>query len=241
MNASDIGIDLEKVSISIPVYNARGRSLRSAIMRQVGAGLTRDADDVLRVEALRDMTLSLRPGDRLGLVGHNGAGKSTLLRVLAGAYEPSSGRASIKGRVAALLDISLGLEPELTGRENIALRAACLGLTRTETKALEPWIEDFCELGEFMDIPLRTYSSGMALRLAFGISTAAPADILLLDEIISVGDAGFAERATARMQELMNRAAILVLASHDESALARWCNRRITLERGKIVAEECGS
>lgn len=233
---SDIGIDLENVCVSIPVYNARGRSLRNAVMRQVGGGLARGADDTLHVEALRDVTLSLRPGDRLGLVGHNGAGKSTLLRVLAGAYEPSSGRASIRGRVASLLDISMGMEPELTGRENIQLRAACLGLGKAETRALEPWIEEFCELGDFLDMPLRTYSTGMGLRLSFAVSTAAPADILLLDEWISVGDAEFAEKSHSRMDHCLKNAAILVLATHDHNAMSKICNRIIKLEAGQISA-----
>ncbi|MHB2168697.1 ABC transporter ATP-binding protein [Alsobacter sp. R-9] len=227
-----VGIDLENVSVSIPIYNARSRSIRRDVLRRVGAGLHGGDQEVVRVEALRGVTLSLRPGDRVGLVGHNGAGKSTLLRVLAGAYEPSAGRAVIRGRVAALLDIGLGMEPELTGRENILLRAACMGLTYREAKDLEPEIEAFCELGAFLDMPMRTYSSGMALRLAFAVSTSVAPDILLLDELVTVGDAAFAEKAKARMDALMEKAAIMVLATHDDAMIARLCNRVLRLEGG---------
>lgn len=229
-----VGIDLVDVGVVIPIYNARSRSLRRDVLRRVGGGLAAREDGAVRVEALRDVTLSLRPGDRVGLVGHNGAGKSTLLRVLAGAYEPSSGRVHIAGRVAALLDIGLGMEPELTGRENILLRAACMGLSARQARALEPDIEAFCELGDFLDMPLRTYSAGMALRLAFAISTCVEPDILLLDELITVGDSAFAARAQARMEALMDRAAIMVLATHDEDLIERLCNRVIRMEGGRV-------
>jgi ABC-2 type transport system ATP-binding protein/lipopolysaccharide transport system ATP-binding protein len=232
-----VGIELERAGVSIPVYNASARSLRSDVLRRVGGGLAAKQGDVLRIEALREVTLSLRPGDRVALVGHNGAGKSTLLRVCSGAYEPSSGRARIAGRVAALLDIGLGMEAELTGRENIALRAACMGMGAAETREREAEIEAFCELGPFIDMPLRTYSAGMALRLAFAVSTAWEADILLLDEMITVGDPGFAAKAHARMEALMSRAAIMVLATHDTAILRQWCNRAIRLDAGRVVQD----
>ena len=220
---------LEQVSVSIPIYNASGRSLRRDVLRRVGGDLAGGADGVVRIEALKDVNLALTAGDRVGLVGPNGSGKSTLLRVMAGAYEPSSGRVTIEGRVASLLDLSLGLEPELTGRENIALRAACLGLSRAETEARMEEIVAFSELGAFIDLPLRTYSSGMGLRLAFAVSTAVDADILLLDEVITVGDAGFAEKARARMEAMMQRAAIVVMATHDAGLIETWCNRVVTM------------
>lgn len=229
-----VGIDLVDVGVTIPIYNARSRSLRRDVLRRVGGGLAGRDDGAVRVEALRGVTLSLRPGDRVGLVGHNGAGKSTLLRVLAGAYEPSSGSVRIAGRVAALLDIGLGMEPELTGRENILLRAACMGLSARQARALEPEIEAFCELGAFLDMPLRTYSSGMALRLAFAVSTCVEPDILLLDELITVGDAAFAARAEDRMTALMDKASIMVLATHDNAMIEKLCNRVIRMEAGRV-------
>lgn len=230
-------ITLQDVSVEFPIYNAQSRSLRRGLMRKVGGGLDTHDPAVLRVQALRNVNLALRPGDRLALVGHNGAGKSTLLRVLSGAYEPSSGDARIEGKVASLLDITLGMDDELTGRENIALRGAFAGLTRREVAECMDEIADFCELGEFLDLPMRTYSSGMSLRVAFGVSTALSPDILLLDELIAVGDAGFAAKARARIERLMDQASILVLASHSVEILETYCNRAVRMEGGRIVAE----
>lgn len=221
---------LEDVSVTIPIYNVRARSLRHEVMQRVGGAVNVPSDrGVVCVEALRTISLSLAPGDRVGLVGPNGAGKSTLLRVMAGAYEPTAGKMTVEGRVASLLDLSLGLEPELTGRENIELRAACLGLSRAETAARMDDIIAFSELGDFVDLPLRTYSSGMGLRLAFAVSTSVDADILLLDEVITVGDAAFAEKSCQRVEAMMERASILVIATHDEAIIGRWCNRVVRL------------
>jgi ABC-2 type transport system ATP-binding protein/lipopolysaccharide transport system ATP-binding protein len=185
---------------------------------------------------LREIDLELRPGDRLALVGHNGAGKSTLLRVLAGAYEPSRGVAEIQGKVSSLLDMTMGMDPELTGRENIVLRGIFLGMTFREISDLAPSIEEFSELGGFVDLPMRTYSSGMTLRLAFAVSTAVQPDILLLDEMISVGDADFANKARTRIEQVMENSRIFVLASHDPKMLQRDCNKGILLSEGQIVA-----
>ncbi|WP_276330614.1 ABC transporter ATP-binding protein [Microvirga aerophila] len=192
--------------------------------------------EIVTVEALRGINLELRPGDRLALVGHNGAGKSTLLRVLAGAYEPSRGVAEIHGKVSSLLDMTMGMDPELTGRENIVLRGVFLGMTFREISDLTPSIEEFSELGGFVDLPMRTYSSGMALRLAFAVSTAVQPDILLLDEMISVGDADFANKARLRIEQVMENSRIFVLASHDPKMLQRYCNKGILLREGQIVA-----
>lgn len=229
-------IALRDVSVEFPIYNAASRSLRRGLLRTVGGGLEGRDSGVVRVQALRNVDLALAPGDRLALVGHNGAGKSTLLRVLSGAYEPSSGEAAISGRVASLLDISLGMDEDLTGRENIALRGAFAGLTRRELAERMDEIADFCELGEFLDLPMRTYSSGMALRVAFAVSTALTPDILLIDELIAVGDAAFASKARARIESLMDRTAILVLASHSVEILESYCNKAIRMEGGRVVA-----
>ncbi len=172
----------------------------------------------------------------MALVGHNGAGKSTLLRVLAGAYEPSRGVAHIDGKVSSLLDMTMGMDPELTGRENITLRGIFLGMTFRQATEITPAIEEFTELGGFMDLPMRTYSSGMTLRLAFAVSTAVQPDILLLDEMISVGDMSFAEKARIRLEQVMENSRILVLASHDPMILKRYCNKAVHLREGQIVA-----
>lgn len=229
-------ISLRNVTVDFPIYNARGRSLKANVLGRVGGRIGGQGGDIVTVEALRGINLELRPGDRLALVGHNGAGKSTLLRVLAGAYEPSYGVAEIQGKVSSLLDMTMGMDPELTGRENIVLRGIFLGMTFREITDLAPSIEEFSELGGFVDLPMRTYSSGMTLRLAFAVSTAVQPDILLLDEMISVGDADFANKARGRIEQVMENSRIFVLASHDPKMLQRYCNKGILLREGQIVA-----
>jgi ABC-2 type transport system ATP-binding protein/lipopolysaccharide transport system ATP-binding protein len=229
-------IILHNVCVDFPIYNARGRSLKANVLRRVGGRIDSNNREIITVEALRDVTLDLKPGDRLALVGHNGAGKSTLLRVLAGAYEPSRGVAEINGKVSSLLDMTMGMDPELTGRENITLRGIFLGMTFRQAAEITPAIEEFTELGGFMDLPMRTYSSGMTLRLAFAVSTAVQPDILLLDEMISVGDMSFADKARSRLEQVMENSRILVLASHDPMILKRYCNKAVHLREGQIVA-----
>jgi ABC-2 type transport system ATP-binding protein/lipopolysaccharide transport system ATP-binding protein len=227
-------IILSQVTVDFPIYNTGSRSLKNNVLRRVGGQLGQSRTDVVTVRALDGIDLELKGGDRLALIGHNGAGKSTLLRVLAGAYEPTLGRVTSQGRVTSLLDITMGLDFELTGRENIILRAILLGMNYDEARALVPEIEAFSELGDFIDLPMRTYSSGMALRLAFGVSTAVQPDIILLDELISVGDAAFTERAVARMEEIITKSSILVLASHDPKTLLKYCNKAVYLRKGRI-------
>ncbi|MFC0217656.1 ABC-2 type transport system ATP-binding protein/lipopolysaccharide transport system ATP-binding protein [Pseudochelatococcus lubricantis] len=229
-------IELVNASVEFPIYNARGRSIRSTLLQRVGGAVSTEADGVT-VTALRDITLSLRNGDRLAIVGHNGAGKSTLLRVFSGAYEPSSGAAEIVGKVASLLDITMGMDPELTGAENIILRGVFTGMTIDEARGFIPEVAAFSELGDYVNLPMRTYSSGMTLRLAFAISTASTPDILLLDELISVGDSSFAHKARDRIERMMDRASILVLASHDAKTLRKYCSRAVMLSEGRIVAD----
>ncbi len=227
-------IDLIDASVEIPIYNARGRSLKSSIIRSVGGQMAND-DSIVRIMALRNVNLQLRPGDRLAIVGHNGAGKSTLLRVLSGAYEPSSGVAEINGSVASLLDITMGMDPELTGAENVVLRGAFVGLSFADARRRLPEIAAFSELGEYLDLPMRTYSSGMVLRLAFAVSTLARPDILLMDELISVGDAGFRDKARERLNSMMSDASILVLASHSNDELRDYCNKAILMKEGRVL------
>jgi ABC-2 type transport system ATP-binding protein/lipopolysaccharide transport system ATP-binding protein len=230
-------ITLTNATVEIPIYNARGRSFRSSLFRRVGGRLETDDRDVMTVRAVNDITLSLKPGDRLALIGHNGAGKSTLLRVFSGAYEPSSGTAEISGTVSSLLEITMGMDPELTGAENIVLRGVFVGLSIDESRRLIPEIAEWSELGDYLSLPLRTYSSGMLLRLAFAVSTVRHRDILLLDELIGVGDMNFAAKARQRIEDMMDRADILALASHDTSILKQYCNRAILLRQGSIVAD----
>ena len=179
--------------------------------------------------------MSLRAGDRVGLIGSNGAGKSTLLKVLAGVYEPSVGTASISGRVSSLLDMSMGMDHEATGAQNVVMRAVFLGMTYGQARALLPEAEEFCELGDYFYLPMRTYSAGMSLRVAFAVTTAILPEILLMDELIGVGDAAFAAKARARLESLIGRAKILALASHDAATIKSLCNRVLIMEAGTIV------
>ncbi|QCI63190.1 ABC transporter ATP-binding protein [Phreatobacter stygius] len=230
-------IIIQNAGVDFVIYNAQGRSLRNDILRRVGGKVGKGEGHRVTVQALRGIDLTVRPGDRLALVGHNGAGKSTLLRVMSGAYEPSSGSATIEGKVSSLLDLTMGMDYELTGRQNIVLRGVFLGMTFADANAMVPEIADFSELGAYLELPMRTYSSGMVLRLAFGVSTAVQPDIILLDEMISAGDIGFVEKAKKRLDEMLSRARILVLASHSPATLRQYCNRAVLLRQGQIVAE----
>ena len=229
-------ISLDRVTIEFPIYNARGRSLTGELFRRtVGGKIQSDKSSRVSVVALRDISLELTDGDRLGLIGHNGAGKSTLLRVLAGIYEPPSGRAQIKGTVASLTDITMGMNLEATGYENIVLRGVFLGLRVKEVRRMIPDIEAFTELGEFLKLPLRTYSSGMMLRLAFAVTTAVIPEILIMDEMIGAGDAAFVVKATARLNQMISSSRILVIASHNVETIRGFCNRAALMETGRIV------
>jgi ABC-type polysaccharide/polyol phosphate transport system ATPase subunit len=231
-------ISLANVCVAFPVYGSRQLSLTNRLLSTTSGGrIGSDSHSRTVVEALFDISLELRAGDRLGLIGHNGAGKSTLLRVMAGIYEPGAGRVCRKGKVAPLFDVSLGMDPDSTGYENIRLRGLFLGLTNKQIRAIADDIADFSGLGEFLNMPIRTYSSGMHLRLAFSVSTSVEPEILLLDEAIAVGDAAFVEKANRRVEELVRKAGILVLASHSSSLMERVCNRAILLEHGRVVEE----
>ena len=228
-------IEFTNVCVDFPIYNANGRSLKKRLIQvATGGQLGSDQQGRVVVRALEGLSFTLKDGDRVGLLGHNGAGKSTLLRLLSGVYEPSSGSARIEGEIGSLIDISLGIDPEATGRENIYLRGGLLGMTRSEIAAQIDEIIEFSELGDFVDMPLRTYSTGMHLRLAFAVSTVVRPEILLMDEWLSVGDEGFKHKAEARMSELVRSTNILVIASHSRELVSHTCNRIIWLEHGKI-------
>ena len=223
-------INLDHASVRIPIYNARGRSLKSTIARRaIGATIgSRPNRDIVVVNALNNISLTLNPGDRVGIIGHNGARKTTLLRVFSGTYVPTSGNAEVIGEVSALTDIAMGLDPEASGHENIIMRAILLGMSYQQARALAPEVEDFSELGEYLDLPVRTYSTGMMLRLAFSVTTSIQPDILIMDEMIAAGDASFIKKATQRIHTLIAEASIFALASHSEEHLKRFCNRAIS-------------
>lgn len=231
-------INLEDVSVEIPVYNSQGRSLKKTIMGFATGGkigLTESGKTV--VKSLSNINLKIGDNERVGLLGHNGAGKSTLLRVLGGGYTPTSGRAEIQGRVGSLIDISLGIDSEATGLENIFLRGALLGISKKRIEQELENIIDFSELGDFINMPVRTYSTGMHMRLAFAVSTMITPDILIMDEWLSVGDKGFQNKAERKLRDLVFRSNILVVASHSRELIESCCSRAIWLEHGSIVMD----
>jgi len=228
-------INLRNVSIEFPIYNATGRSLTSSILKvATGGKLDADPNGRVLVKALTDVSFSLREGDKVALLGHNGAGKSTMLRALGRVYSPTKGSAEIVGEIGSLIDISLGINPEATGRENVYIRGQLLGLTKQEISDKYAEIVEFAELGDFMEMPVRTYSSGMHLRLAFAVSTIVRPEILLMDEWLSVGDAGFQNKAEARLRNLVSGTKILVIATHSRELVEAVCNRAIWLEHGQV-------
>lgn len=221
--------------VDFPIYDASQRSLRKRFLSAAtGGAITHEGQHRVVVRPLDHISFDFREGDRIGVVGHNGAGKTTLLRVLNGVYEPVGGSLEISGRLASLLDITNGFDTDATGYENIVLRGLMMGIRPREIQPKIGEIAEFSGLGEYLDLPLRTYSSGMVLRLAFAVSTSVDADILLMDEWLSVGDAEFNEKASKRLNELISRTAIIVIASHDTAMLKRVCNRIIRLEHGRL-------
>jgi len=228
-------ITIKQACVDFPIYNASSRSLKKRLFKAATGGrINVEADRFVTIRALHEIDLNIRKGERVGLLGHNGSGKSTLLRLLGRVYEPTSGQVLVEGKIGSLIDVGLGINPEITGLENIYLRGAILGLTRAEIKTKIDDIVSFSDLGDFIEMPVRTYSSGMHLRLAFSVSTAIHAEILLMDEWLSVGDEGFRERAEKRLREMIDSTHILVIASHSKELLINTCNRVIWLEHGQI-------
>lgn len=226
-------ISLNNVCVNFPVFDAKGRSLKSTLANV--ARLNQGAHGVVNVQALSDINLSLVDGDRVGIVGSNGAGKSTLLRVMAGIYKPSSGQVNAHGEVSALLDLNLGMDDDSTGYQNIRLRGMLLGMSMDQIREREQEIAEFTELGAYLNLPIRTYSSGMKVRLAFAISTAVEPDILLLDEVIGTGDASFIDKARERLKALHEKSRVVVLASHANAMLSKFCDKGLWLDGGRVM------
>jgi ABC-2 type transport system ATP-binding protein/lipopolysaccharide transport system ATP-binding protein len=228
---------LRSVSVEFPIYSGGSRSLKKLLLNTTTQGnIARDARDRITVQALTGIDIEINHGDRLALIGANGAGKSTLLKVLAGIYAPTRGQVQGSGRVSALLTASVGLNPDATGRENIINRGMYMDVHPREMRARIEEIAEFSELGYYMDMPVRTYSSGMMIRLCFAVATSLQPEILLMDEWLAAGDAAFLAKARKRMEEFVSGTSILVLASHSMPLLREWCNRAVFLERGRIAA-----
>jgi len=228
-------IELKQVSIDFPIYGISTRSLKHQLLRvSTGGRFTSGQNHVVTVRALDSLNLTIEHGDRVGFIGHNGAGKSTLLRVLSNIYPPSSGTVTIDGKISALLDIMLGMEPDATGFDNIILRGILQGLNYEEIHAKKMEIAEFTELGDYLSMPVRTYSTGMQLRLAFAIATSITPEILILDEVINTGDESFIQKAEKRIKQVISSAQIVVVASHDLGIIKDLCNKVLWLDQGSV-------
>jgi lipopolysaccharide transport system ATP-binding protein len=237
MMAAKAVIDVTNLSVLFPLYHGSSRSLKKMVVAAASGRLAKDQQQRVVVRALSDINLRLTSGERLGLVGSNGAGKTTLLRVLAGIYEPVLGNLHVRGSLNALLDPNLGMNIELTGRENILLRGLYNGLPRSALPRLEEDVAEFAELADFLDLPVRIYSAGMVIRLGFALATAIKPQILLMDEWFLAGDAAFLDKARHRLEEMVRGADILVLSSHSMSIVRNWCTRALWLDQGQIMAD----
>lgn len=234
---NDPSIILDNVTLDLPIYDRSSFSLKSNLIRGlVGSGLKEEAG-LTYVRALNSISLTIRKGERIGLVGHNGAGKTTLLKTIAGIYQPSQGSIRSNGRITPLIDITMGMNPEATGYENILIRGLYLGHSLQEIHERMDHIIAFSELGDYIGLPIRTYSAGMMSRLFFSVSTAFEAEILLLDEGIIAGDPAFNEKASHYLFDYTGRAGILLLASHSKSLMHMFCNKGIRLKGGAIEAQ----
>ena len=232
MKPPPVSISVRTLTLRFPVYGVDAKSLKRHLAAITVGGQLGRAHGVTEVTALKEVSLELKAGDRLGLIGHNGSGKTTLLRALSGAYEPDEGEIEVHGRIAALLDLNLGVDPTATGIDNIRLRGRIAGLSAREMDERMDEITAFTGLGQYLAMPVKTYSAGMQARLAFAAATAVEADVLLMDEWIAVGDRDFQQLAHRRLLNLVERAGILVLASHDLDLLRLYCNKVMRLEGG---------
>lgn len=228
-------IRLNNIYFSYPVYSITGRSLKVSLMQQVAGAQIRNSNETVTVTAIKNLSFELKDGDRLGLVGHNGAGKSSLLRVLAGLAHPQAGSMEIQGRVIPLIERALGVNQELSGYDNIELPLRLLGANDQEIKEARGYIPEFTGLGDFMSLPVRTYSEGMKARLAFALCTAIHGDIMILDEWLSAGDIDFVEKAEQRLTNMVDSVPILVLASHNLDLLRRVCTKVAWMAHGKLM------
>lgn len=226
-------IELKNVTLDYNLYSVRAQSLRNAVLNMaVGGRLMRSGRDVTVLRALSDVSFSLKEGDRLGLLGHNGSGKTSLLKVLAGVYEPTVGTVDVRGKVSSMISMSIGLDPEASGLQNIKNLAMMQMMPDREIKRRLPDIVEFSELGAFVHMPFKTYSAGMMARLTFSVATQMDADILIMDEWISAGDAEFQKKAAARLTSMVDKAKIVVIATHDPNLAATVCNKIMIMEAG---------
>ncbi|MGB0694856.1 MAG: ABC transporter ATP-binding protein [Rhodospirillaceae bacterium] len=239
-------IKAEDIVVDFPIYD-QNRSLRHAVLinpmksvfsgqaKMVGGTITKQGGNRVVIKALDDINFELVNGDRLGIIGHNGAGKSTMLKMLAGIYEPTGGHLTVEGSLTPVFDLMEGYDPNASGLAAVKTRALLMGLREQEADSLIREMAEFTELGEYLEMPIRTYSQGMLVRLAFGMATSVRPDILIMDEAIGAGDAAFMEKASERFESFMTSAGIVVVASHDDNIIRRWCNKAMLLHKGRMV------
>jgi ABC-type polysaccharide/polyol phosphate transport system ATPase subunit len=227
-------IVLDRASLTFHVRQQRQITFKEYLLK----GMFRTSvNPILEIHAVRDLSLKINDGERVGVLGSNGSGKSTLLRLLAGVYQPTKGRRHVYGEISSLFDLSLGFEMEANGWKNIRLRGFLQGQSVESIRHKTPEIADFSELGEFLNLPTRYYSSGMMVRLGFSVSTTIEPEILLIDEVLGAGDLSFQKKAHQRMREMMRHARILVVVSHDLGTLRKLCTRGLWLDRGHLQAD----
>lgn len=230
-------IKVENLTLDLPILGHSSRSIRRFLVNVgVGGRARRVNDDLIVIKAIDNISFEVNSGERLGIVGHNGAGKTTLLRVLAGIYAPTQGTVAVEGTIASLLESSFGLNTDCTGKENIRLLLTYRGFHPRDIAQMSPQIEEFTELGTYLDLPVRTYSSGMLARLGFAIATSYEPEVLLMDEWLGAGDESFLVKASKRIDDFVDRANIVVLASHSRDLIKKVCNKAISLEQGRIIA-----
>jgi ABC-type polysaccharide/polyol phosphate transport system ATPase subunit len=228
-------LKFDDVTIQYPIYNSRNMSLRNQLVRiSTGGRIENEAGHIQLVTALRNVSFTINHGDTVGLIGHNGAGKSTMLRTMAGVYTPALGKVIRRGDVATVLELGAGMDPELSGYENITRMSMLLGMSKKRIEENVKEIAEFTHLGDFLELPVRTYSSGMATRLMFAVATSTKPDILLVDEMFGTGDAEFQAQAKRRMEELIRSVGIFVFASHSNDLVKTYCNRFFFLEHGSV-------
>lgn len=229
-------IRFDNVVLKYPIYNAKAMSLRHQIMRiSTGGKMSSDTTNIINITALNNVSFEIKDGDAVGLVGHNGSGKTTLLRTIAGIYHPISGVVKTNGRISTIIELGAGMDVELSGYENIFRMGMLLGFSFETIKKNVPSIEEFSELGDFLCVPVRTYSAGMMMRLMFAVATSIQPEIILIDEMFATGDSNFQVKAEKRMKDLIKTAKILVFASHSRVLISQYCNRVFELEHGAIV------
>lgn len=237
MSSAETTADGTRVRFESVLQRFRVIQERPDTLREAFAHLFRNRISYYNFEALKGVSFSIRAGEVVGIVGRNGSGKSTILKIIAGVYRPTAGVVQVSGKVAALIELGAGFHPDLTGRENIVLNGLLLGLSKKEIRTREQRIVDFAGLGEFMDSPVKQYSSGMYMRLGFAIATEVDPDILLIDEILAVGDGAFQQKCLERIQDIRRRGTTIIFVSHDVATVRRLCQRALLIQDGELLAD----